>query len=81
MTSLTIRRLDEATRSRLRARAAKHGRSVETEARKILEGAVAENKRERVPGNLADRIRERVEPLGGFELPEIDRKTGLPKID
>jgi plasmid stability protein len=75
MASLTIR-LDEATKARLGSRAEQHGRSVEDEAREILEHAVAEDKSEGVAGNLWDRIREIVEPYGGFELPEIDRKSG-----
>jgi len=52
---------------------------MEAEAREILEGAVAEDKPKAVPGNLWDRIRERVEPLGGIELPEIDRKSEMER--
>lgn len=52
---------------------------MEAEAREILQRAVAKSKPKRLPGNLADRIRAIVEPYGGFELPEIDRKTGLPR--
>jgi phosphopantothenoylcysteine decarboxylase/phosphopantothenate--cysteine ligase len=39
MASITIRRLDEAAKRRLRLRAARHGRSMEDEARVILSGA------------------------------------------
>jgi phosphopantothenoylcysteine decarboxylase / phosphopantothenate---cysteine ligase len=39
MASLTIRRLDEALKQRLRLRAARHGRSMEDEARTILREA------------------------------------------
>ncbi|MBM3530507.1 MAG: plasmid stabilization protein, partial [Alphaproteobacteria bacterium] len=39
MASLTIRRLDEALKRRLRLRAARHGRSVEDEVRTILREA------------------------------------------
>ena len=39
MASLTIRRLDEALKQRLRLRAAQHGRSVEEEIRQILKAA------------------------------------------
>jgi len=35
MATVTIRRLDEAVKSRLRIRAARHGRSMEEEAREI----------------------------------------------
>lgn len=36
MATLTVRGLDEETRSRLRIRAARHGRSMEAEVRAIL---------------------------------------------
>jgi plasmid stability protein len=77
MASLTIHHLDDATKARLRIRAQQHGRSVQAEAREILERAVAEDKPVRVPGNLADRIRKLVEPFGGFEIPEIEREPPL----
>ena len=41
MASITIRRLDEAAKRRLRLRAARHGRSMEDEARIILSSAAA----------------------------------------
>lgn len=41
MATLTIRNLDDATKSRLRVRAARHGRSMEEETRAILRTAVA----------------------------------------
>ncbi len=41
MAAITIRRLDEATKQRLRIRAAAHGRSMEAEARAILTDALA----------------------------------------
>ena len=66
MTSITIRKLDDSVKSRLRIRAARHGRSMEEEARQILKGALA---REIPAGlNLAQSIRRYVEPLGGVEL-------------
>lgn len=39
MGTLTIRNVDEVTHSRLRERAARHGRSVEAEVREILSDA------------------------------------------
>src|SRR5947209_873283 len=42
MPSITIRQLDEATKKRLRLRAARAGRSMEDEVRTILRGAAAE---------------------------------------
>jgi plasmid stability protein len=41
MATLTIRNLRDATRQALRERAARNGRSMEAEARVILDGAVA----------------------------------------
>jgi plasmid stability protein len=40
MANLNIRRLDEATHAKLRLRAARNGRSMEEEARRILRSAV-----------------------------------------
>lgn len=53
MPSLSVRRLDEQTLSRLRVRAATHGVSMEEEARRILKEAV--NAPERL-GDLAVQI-------------------------
>jgi len=66
MSSITIRNLDDGVKRRLRLRAAERGRSMEEEARDILRRALAEQPK--VPGNLADAIREIIEPLGGVEL-------------
>jgi len=52
MASITIRNLGEGLKSRLRARAAQHGRSMEEEAREILRTALAETTRP--PTNLFD---------------------------
>jgi plasmid stability protein len=66
MASITIRKLDDAVKSRLRVRAARHGRSMEEEVREILKAALA---RETSHGlNLAQSIRRHIEPLGGVEL-------------
>jgi len=66
MASITIRRLDETVKARLRIRAAQHGRSMEEEARQVLSAALAEEPRR--PLNLAEAIRRRFAPLGGVEL-------------
>ncbi|MGF1671617.1 MAG: plasmid stabilization protein, partial [Balneolaceae bacterium] len=42
MASITIRNLDKQTKSRLRIQAAVHGRSMEEEARIILNSALSE---------------------------------------
>jgi antitoxin FitA len=72
MATLTIRQLDQKTKTRLRVRAAHHGRSMEEEAREILRSALTTTSR--TNGNLAETIRRRFAPLGGIEL-------SLPKRD
>ena len=69
--SITIRRLGDETKRRLRLRAASHGRSMEEEAREILRAAVCADPSPRP--DLAAAIRARLEPLGGVELPEVPR--------
>lgn len=74
MATLTIRKLDEKTKGRLRIRAAHHGRSMEEEAREILRSAL--NASSPDPGNLAERIRRRLTEIGGVEL-ELPRRGAM----
>ena len=67
MASITIRNLDESVKRKLRLRAAQRNRSMEEEARDILRTVLAQEPAQ--AENLADAIRRRVEPFGGFELP------------
>jgi plasmid stability protein len=74
MASITIRKLDDRVKAKLRLRAARNGRSMEEEARAILANAVTET---RATGrNLYDVIRKIVEPVGGFELELPPRVAG-----
>ena len=66
MSSITIRNLDPAVKERLRVRAAQHGRSMEAEARSILQTTLKEPERQPAR-NLYERIRARFEPLGGAD--------------
>jgi antitoxin FitA len=66
MATLTIRQLDDKTKSKLRVRAAQHGRSMEEEAREILCSALRTSTAARE--NLGKAIRDRFAPLGGVEL-------------
>jgi plasmid stability protein len=78
MSTLTIRKLDDRVKTRLRVRAANHGRSMEEEVRQILNSAVAVKNAPKEPppiGNLAEEIRNLFAPLGGVELPELPRQT------
>jgi plasmid stability protein len=56
MATVTIRNIDAAVKERLRVRAARHGRSMEAEARTILSEAVAGDRHQPEP-NLAEAIR------------------------
>jgi plasmid stability protein len=67
MASITIRKLDDQTKERLRVRAAHNRRSMEDEARNILRVALTHGSA--TPRNLAEAIRRRFEPFGGVELP------------
>ncbi len=73
MASMTIRKLDEKLKARLRVQAAKHGRSMEDEARDILRAALA-TPASRSAANLVRAIRRRVEPLGGVDLQLASRE-------
>jgi antitoxin FitA len=76
MAAITIRQLDENIKSRLRIRAAHHGRSMEEEAREILRAALGAAPP--VKGNLAERIRQRFAPFGGVEL-KLPRRDPIRK--
>ena len=66
MASITIRNLDDKVKTRLRIRAAGHGRSMEEEARLILAGAVEQ---ELAPGKgFGTALHKLFKPLGGVEL-------------
>jgi antitoxin FitA len=66
MSTLNIRNLDPSVKAKLRVRAARHGRSMEEEARNILRAALAQSE----PGaaDLGERIRRRFAAVGGVEL-------------
>lgn len=71
MATLTIRGLDDETRTRLRVRAAQHGRSMEAEVRAILHDVLSPPPPAR---GLGSRIHSRFAGLGGedLELPPRD---------
>ncbi len=72
MASIVIRQLDESTKVRLKARAVRHGRSMEEEARAILKSALAAQKT--ASSNLGEAIHRRFKTAGGVELPEVPRE-------
>jgi plasmid stability protein len=79
MAAMTIRNIDEALKSRLRIRAAVHGRSMEEEARDILRAALSIETL--AVGGLGQTIRARFERLGGTDLADIPREAIRDAID
>ena len=73
MASITIRNLADALKGKLRVRAARHGRSMEEEAREILRTALSGGTQ--TPANLAEALRRRFAPFGGIDLPELPSET------
>ena len=80
MTTLTIRNLDEHTKTQLRIQAARHGRSMEEEARTILRSAL--EARQPVAGGtgLGSRIHAHFARLGGVEL-ELPERSAPPPFN
>lgn len=77
MAALTIRKLDEDVKTRLRVRAAQNGRSMEEEARVILAGVLGEPRN--TGADLVASIRAKFGPLGGvdLELPSRESSRGV----
>jgi plasmid stability protein len=82
MATLTIRNFDDSLEERLRVRAAEHGHSIEAEARRILQSALADKP---LPSsrNLYERIHARFAALGGvdLELPPREPVRDPPRFD
>jgi antitoxin FitA len=70
--SITIRQIDDSIKTRLRIRAASHGRSVEGEVREILKSVLNSEKPEQI--NFAESVRQRFAALGGVTLPDVVRE-------
>jgi plasmid stability protein len=72
MASITIRNLDDDLKKRLRLRAAEHGRSMEEEARDILQSSLRSHDMTGAEWYAA--IRADVAPLGGIRLEPLPRQ-------
>jgi plasmid stability protein len=78
MATLTIRNLDERTKAQLRIQAARHGRSMEEEARTILREAIeAKQPSAAIEQGLGSRIHAHFAPLGGLEL-DLPQRSSQP---
>ena len=77
---MVIRNIDDGLHAKLKAHAAAHGRSMEEQVRRILREHL-----ELAPvseaANWVDAIRALVEPLGGIDLPDIDREKLRDPLD
>lgn len=75
MASITIRKLDDSVKAMLRIRAAEHGRSMEEEARAILQAGVSLETNQ--PEGLFTTIRRYMAEAGieGVDLPEFERSS------
>lgn len=78
MSVLTIRNLDETVKQNLRIIAAKHGCSMEEEARRILRRALVQEEGDK---GLGTRIHERFSKFGGADLKPTDRSMPRPAPD
>jgi plasmid stability protein len=81
MASITIRNLDDSTKKNLRRRAAENGRSLEAEARAILNHSARAGPSSPLKTglDLFRGIREVVEKYGGVEL-EIPPRTPMRPV-
>ncbi|HZK91709.1 MAG TPA: plasmid stabilization protein [Stellaceae bacterium] len=77
MASITIRNIEDALKTRLKARAAEHGCSMEEEARRILRESLDRQR----PKNAADIALELFGPKHGFELDLPPRVAFRPPPD
>lgn len=78
MASITIRKIDEKLKTKLRVRAAEHGNSMEEEVREILTAVLDGDHKSlpmEKPGGLYTAIRRRLAEAGlnGIEFRESDR--------
>lgn len=85
MASITIRNLDDETKQGLRFRAARHGVSMEQEARLILRAALAgERKPAGSKESFYESVRKLVDKYGSFDLEIPPRSTAVrepPRFD
>ena len=72
MASILVRQIPDSVKAKLKARAQRHGRSMEEEVRDILKCAAAEDTAS--GANWAAQIHERFAKLGGLEIPERNRE-------
>lgn len=75
MASITIQNIDSSLEQSLSQSAARHGRSIEEEARLLLQQSLMQ---EKSPSGLGSRISQRFNAVGGVDLPEVSRS--IPRL-
>ena len=75
MSTMTIRKIDDDLKARLRVRAAENGRSMEAEVREILKSTLDRPEPEK---GLGTWIHEHFAEIGGVEL-DIPKRDSLPR--
>ena len=68
MASLIVRNIDDALKEKLRLRAARHGRSMEEEARTILKDALATDEPLQTGLDFLNAMRARLAPYGYLDI-------------
>jgi antitoxin FitA len=84
MATIVIRNLNETVKRKLQVRAALNGRSMEAEARAVLDQLVAGEPRPGKRGGLGTALRKRFARFRGVDLPIPPRTFSgrpLPKFD
>ena len=80
MAQVIVRNLEDSVKRKLQRRAARHGRSMEEEAREILRDALKEEDTPRK--GLGSAIAERFRGLGfDEEIPKLKIHPRIPKFD
>jgi len=85
MAQLIVRRLDDEVKERLRVRARKHGRSLEAEARAILEDAAGgepkQDRRRRKEKGFGTSMHERFKKIGFTEEEYAQFQKGIDELN
>jgi len=77
MSMMTIRNLDPEVKRKLQQRAARHGQSMEAEAREILADAVSRDEPEETFGEALSRIFADIDPI---DIPVFERDHSMPRV-
>jgi antitoxin FitA len=80
MAVLTIRNIDDVTKAELRLQAARHGRSMEEEARRILAGALKDTGEKTASVAFGTSLRQHFAGLGDLTIPPRQLSRPAPDL-